>query len=93
MTVMDEGINHPADQLALCRQRIKVLQAQEAELKAACLALGPEDRIGQYNEVRVTEVVRSTIDTKALTEAMGTEVLFPFTRKTESVTLTLREIR
>ena len=87
-----DGLNHPADKLALVRQRIKALQAEEVELKAACLALAEEDRVGRYCEVRVTEVARSTIDTKALSEAMGTDVLLPFTKVSRSVMMTIRDI-
>ena len=88
-----DGLNHPADRLALVRQRIKVLQAEEAELKAACLALIPADRLGQYAEVCVADVSRTTIDTKALKESLGEEVLAPFMRTTQSVTVTLRDFR
>ena len=93
MTAIDDGLNHPADRLSLVRQRIKVLQAQEAELKAACLALIPSDRVGQYAEVCVAEVSRTTVDTKAIKERMGEDVLAPFLRTTQSVTLTLRDLR
>lgn len=75
------------------RQRIKVLQAEEAGLKAACLALIPSDRVGQYAEACVADVSRTTIDTKALKEAMSEDVLAPFYRTTQSVTLTLRDLR
>lgn len=87
---MDDGLNHPVNRLAMCRQRIKALQAEEATLKAACLDLAPDDRVGRYNEARVTMVSRSTIDTKALSEALGIEVLVPFTRVTEAVMLTVK---
>ena len=91
--VAGQGLNHPADQLSLVRRRIKVLQAEEVELKAACLALIPTDRVGQYAEVCVAEVSRTTVDTKAIREGMGEDVLAPFLRTTQSVTLTLRDIR
>ena len=87
-----DGLNHPADKLALVRQRIKALQTEEAELKAACLALPEEDRMGRYCEVRVTEVSRSTIDTKALAEVMGTDVLGPFTKVSQNFMVTIRDI-
>ena len=88
-----DGLNHPADRLSPVRQRIKVLQAQEAELKAACLALIPSDRVGQYAEACVADVSRTTIDTKALKENLGEDVLAPFYRTTLSQVLTLRDFR
>ncbi len=87
-----DGLNHPADKLALVRQRIKTLQAEEVELKAACLALAEGDRVGRYCEVRVTEVSRTTIDTKALSEAMGTDVLIKFTKVSANLMVTIKEI-
>jgi hypothetical protein len=89
---MDDGLNHPADRLALVRQRIKTLQAEEAELKAACLALDATDRVGRYAEVCVADVSRTTIDTKALKEGLGEDVLAPFQRTTQSVVLTIKQM-
>ena len=63
---MDDGLNHPADRLALVRQRIKALQEEEAELKAACVELAPEDRVGRWNEVKVATVSRTALDSAAV---------------------------
>jgi hypothetical protein len=84
------GLNHPADQLALVRQRIKVLQEQEAELKATCAELPEADRVGRYNEVRVATVKRTALDTKALKEAMGETALAPFMKATEATVVTIK---
>lgn len=86
----DDGLNHPADQLALVRQRIKVLQDQEAELKAACAKLPEADRVGRYNEVRVAVVQRTALDTKALKEAMGEDALKPYMKTTEATVVTIK---
>lgn len=87
---MDDGLNHPADQLALVRQRIKALQEQEAELKAACAKLPEADRVGRYNEVKVSIVKRETLDTKALKEAMGDGALAPYMKTTEATVVTIK---
>lgn len=87
---MDEGLNHPADQLALVRQRIKALQEQEAELKATCAKLPEADRVGRYNEVRVAVVRRETLDTKALKEALGETALAPYMKTTEATVVTIK---
>lgn len=87
---MDDGLNHPADQLALVRQRIKALQEQEAELKAACAKLPEADRVGRYNEVRVAVVQRTALDTKALKEAMGEDALAPYMKTTEATVVTIK---
>lgn len=86
--------NHPADQLALIRDRIKKLQAEEEKLKAACLELPEEDRLGRFFEVRVTPTERTSFDGKAAKAAMlaaGMDVS-SLEKKTASVTVTLREI-
>lgn len=93
MSEVGDGLNHPADRLALVRQRIKALQAEEVELKAACLALTPSDRVGLYAEVCVADVSRTTIDTKALKEGLAEEVLAPFFKTAHSQVLTVRDIR
>ena len=87
---MDDGMNHPADQLALVRQRIKALTEQEAELKAACAKLPEADRVGRYNEVRVATVVRTALDTKALKEALGEAALAPYMKTTEATVVTVK---
>lgn len=87
---MDDGLNHPADQLALVRSRIKALQEQEAELKATCAKLPEADRVGRYNEVRVAVVRRETLDTKALKEAMGEDALSPYMKATEATVVTIK---
>lgn len=86
----DEGLNHPADQLALVRSRIKALQEQEAELKAACAKLPEADRVGRYNEVKVAVIQRTALDTKALKEAMGDEALAPYMKTTEATVVTIK---
>ena len=87
---MDDGLNHPADQLALVRQRIKALQEQEAELKAACAALPESERVGRYNEVRVAVVSRTALDAKALREALGEAAVAPYMRTTEATVVTIK---
>ena len=86
----DDGLNHPADQLALVRSRIKALQEQEAELKAACAKLPEAERVGRYNEVKVSVVKRETLDTRALKEAMGEEALKPYMKATEATVVTIK---
>ena len=86
----DDGLNHPADQLALVRSRIKALQEQEAELKAACQKLPEADRVGRYNEVRVATVQRTALDTKALKDAMGEAALAPYMKTTEATVVTIK---
>ena len=80
---------HPADTPAPCLQRITAPQAQEA-----CLAAILTDRVDRYAEVCVSEASRTTIDSKALAKAMGTDVLLPYTKVTQSKTLAIgsREI-
>lgn len=87
---MDDGLNHPADQLALVRQRIKALTEQEAELKAACARLPESERVGRYNEVRVATVQRTALDTKALKEALGETALAPYMKTTEATVVTVK---
>lgn len=86
----DDGLNHPADRLALVRQRIKALQEDEAELKAVCAELPEADRVGRYNEVRVATVSRTALDTKALKEAMGEAALQPYMKTTEATVVTIK---
>jgi hypothetical protein len=86
----DDGLNHPADRLALVRQRIRALQEEEAELKKACADLAEPDRVGRYNEVRVAVVRRETLDTKALKEAMGETALAPYVKTTEATVVTIK---
>ncbi len=86
----EDGLNHPADQLALVRSRIKALQEQEAELKATCAKLPEADRVGRYNEVRVATVQRTALDTKALREAVGEEGLAPYMNTTEATVVTVK---
>jgi hypothetical protein len=88
--MMDDGLNHPADRLALVRQRIKTLQEDEAALKKACADLPEADRVGRYNEVRVAVVKRETLDTKALKEAMGEAALAPYMKVTEATVVTIK---
>ena len=88
--MMDDGLNHPADQLALVRGRIKALEAQEAELKAICAKLPEGERVGRYNEVRVAVVARTALDTKALKEAMGETALAPYMKTTEATVVTIK---
>ena len=88
--MMDDGLNHPADRLALVRQRIKTLQEEEAELKKVCADLAEADRVGRYNEVRVAVVKRETLDTKALKEAMGEAALAPYMKTTEATVVTIK---
>lgn len=86
--------NHPADQLALVRDRIKKLQAEEDSLKEACKALPEEDRIGRFYEVRITETERTTFDSKAAKAALvaaGVDVS-GMDKKSSSATVTLRAI-
>lgn len=87
---MDDGLNHPADKLALVRQRIKALQTEEAELKAACLALPESDWLGRYNALNVAKVSRTALDAKALREALGEAALQPFMKTTEATVVTIK---
>lgn len=86
--------NHPADQLALVRDRIKKLQAEEETLKEACRALPEEDRLGRFFEVRVTETERTTFDGKAAKAAMIAAGLNvgSLDKVTKSSTVTLRAL-
>jgi hypothetical protein len=88
----DDGLNHPADKLALVRQRIKKLQDEEADLKAACVALPESERAGRYAIVSVAKVGRSTLDTKALREALGEAAVEPYMKQTEATVVTVKEI-
>jgi len=87
-----DGLNHPADKLAMIRQRIKKLQDEEVGLKAACVALPESERAGRYAIVSVSMVGRSSLDTKALREALGEAAVAPYMRTTEAVTVTVKEI-
>lgn len=88
----NDGLNHPADKLALVRQRIKKLQDEEVELKAACVALPESERAGRYAIVSVSKVGRSTLDTKALREALGEAAVEPYMKQTEATVVTVKEI-
>lgn len=86
--------NHPADQLALVRDRIKRLKAEEETLKAACEALPEGDRIGRFYEVRLTSTERVTFDGKAAKAALiaaGLDVS-AMEKNSSSVMVTLRAI-
>lgn len=86
--------NHPADQLALVRDRIKKLEAEEAKLKASCLALAEEDRVGRFYEVRVTETERSVFDAKAAKAALAAagHDVSALEKKATGVMVTLRAL-
>jgi hypothetical protein len=87
---MHDGLNHPADQLALVRGRIKVLQEEEAKLRALCAKLPESDWVGRYNAVSVATQSRSTLDTKALREALGETALQPYMKTTEATVVTIK---
>lgn len=86
----DDGLNHPADRLALVRERIKALQEQEAELKAAVKALAPEDRTGRYYEAKVTEVKRRMLDREKLFDAYGAAELEKYMADTSAMVVTIK---
>lgn len=90
MSEVGDGLNHPADRLALVRQRIKALQAEEVELKDACAKLPQSDWLGRYNAVNVAKVSRTALDAKALKEALGEAALQPFMKTTEATVVTIK---
>lgn len=59
---------HPADQLALVRQKIGELQQEEAALKREITALPEAERIGSYHEAVVTTSERTSWKGAALAE-------------------------
>lgn len=87
---MDDGLNHPADQLALVRLRIKALQEQEAELKAAIKDLAPEDRVGRYHEAKVAMVKRRMLDREKLFDAYGAEEMEKYMTDSEAAVVTIK---
>jgi hypothetical protein len=75
---MDDGINPQAVRQPLCWQNIKARQAEKGDLRVVCLPLIAVDRVGWRAEVCVSEISSTTIDKKAFTKAMRTEVFLPF---------------
>lgn len=86
----DDGLNHPVDRLALVRERIKELQAQEMELKAAVKELAPEDRVGRYHEAKVATVKRRMLDREKLFDAYGAEEMEKYMSDTEATVVTIK---
>lgn len=86
----DDGLNHPADRLALVRQRIKALQEQEAELKTAVKELALEDRAGRYYEAKVTEVKRRMLDREKLFDAYGAAEMEKYMTDTSATVVTVK---
>lgn len=93
---MIEGLNHPADQLAQVRQRIKELQAEETALKAQLIGMEPGDRVGRYFETIVSERSSRTVDSKKLQEAViaekGEAWLEQFMKETASTVVSIKEM-
>lgn len=93
---MIEGLNHPADQLAQVRQRIKDLQAEEKALKEQLIGMEPGDRVGRYFESLVSERAARTVDNKKLQEAVvaekGEAWLEQFIKETTSTVVSIKEM-
>lgn len=89
---MLEGLNHPADRLAMVREKIRALQREEEDLKAMVRDLPEEDRMGRYYEGVVREVTRRSLDTRAMREAFSEDELEQFMKESTTTSVTLKDV-
>ncbi len=84
---------HPVDELAAIREEIKLLEAREAMLRADLLAGTDDDRNGKQYRAIIQTSTRKSIDTAAITAALGEEAVAPFMKKTDvrSLKVALKE--
>lgn len=78
----------PADELKTVRDRIKELQAREAELRDAIIA-NPADAVGNFAIAFVTKSKVSRFDRKAAEDELGD--LSRFCKPTETITVRVQE--
>ena len=79
----------PADELLSIRQKIKALQAREAEIKAAMID-GTADLFGDFAIANLSTRATTRFDRKASEAELGS--LARFEVKGEAVTLTVEEL-
>lgn len=79
----------PADELLSVRQKIKALEAREAEIKAAMIE-GSADLSGDFAVAKLSSRKTSRFDRKAAEAELGP--LARFDVKGEAVTLTVEEL-
>ena len=89
---MMAGLNHPADQLAMVREKIKALQREEEDLKAMCRDLPEEERMRRYYEAAVRTVTRRSLDTRAMREAFSEDELERFMKESTTTSVVLKEM-
>lgn len=80
---------HPADELFALRAQIKALTDREAQLRETLLDTNDAGREGAEYRAFVIPSTRETLDTKAITLALGREVIEPFLKKSQIKTLKL----
>ena len=80
---------HPVDELKSVRDRIKELQAREAELRDRVINGKASDAIGVMAIAFVTKQVRKTFDRKAAEAELGS--LARFDRPTEMIVVRVQE--
>lgn len=73
---------HPADELHAVRAQIKTLQERESELRDTLLAANDDGRDGASYRAFVLPSTRETLDRKAITAALGLDVVAPFLKLT-----------
>jgi hypothetical protein len=78
---------HPVDQLFDVREQIKVLEAQEKELRAHIMDSGDTD--GDEHVAMIKESSRKTLDRPALEARYGKDVIAGFCKESAVTTLTL----
>ena len=81
---------HPVDELHALREDIKQLQQRADEIRDSLLAEGA-DLNGDFHVAKLVASKRETLDRKALEEAFGAEMLKPFLKTTEYVTVKIVE--
>lgn len=79
----------PADELLSIRQKIKALQAREAEIKELMVS-GDADLFGDFAIAKISTRKTTRFDRKAAEAELGT--LERFDVKGEAVTLTVEEL-
>jgi len=80
----------PADRLARVREDIRILKAEEEELKDGFKA-GDLDTVGDEHVVVITTSRSEKIDTQALKREWGMAKLRPFVTETETTFVKLKK--
>jgi hypothetical protein len=82
---------HPVDALADVRQKIKMLQEREWQLRDMILRAQCQT-VGDEYEAEVVMQRRETLDTKEMKRQLGLEALQRFTRTTEVMLVKLSRL-